>query len=340
MKQFPVFLNLDQRRCLVLGGNHASQCKVELLLASGAAVEIHTDTLTPVLSEHVQRQEISHHQLTNNPPCAQGCALVIVGDHSLAHSDALNTQCRSLGVPFNMVDQPARCSFTVPSIIDRHPITIAIGSHGQSPMLARRIRAQIETLVPHTVGPLAALLGRYRPMIAKHIPAKMRRQFWDTVLDSDVAEQAISGDIHQAETQLLRALEQPLDSRSVEAKITVIDTRHKNPDKMTLGDVRTLHQIEHLVHDDKVPTEILALARRDTHLHPCAITPSHSGVSRITRQLLRLAKEGEHVALLCSDLHFSTQVQASIVKQLHPHCKPYHDRMTPSPLSIAQPIAS
>lgn len=340
MKQFPIFLNLEQRRCLVLGGDHASQCKVELLVASGASVEVHADTLSSVLRERAMRGEIKHHLLSETAPCARGCSLVIIGDNSLSHTTALSEQCCHLGIPFNVVDKPEQCSFTVPSIVDRAPITIAIGSQGQSPVLARRIRAQIDAIVPRTTGALAALLGRYRPQVAERVPARQRRRFWDAIIDGPVANLVHNGELDAAEESLKGSLKRPSAHLDKEAEIYLIDSRHGEAEHMTLATVQALHRIEHLVHDTDVPEAILTLSRRDAHRHAAAMQHGAPDISACAEQLEKLSSGGENVALVASGEWFDARARATLCQQLRARGLRCHDILTVEPTAFKQRLAS
>lgn len=340
MKQFPIFLNLEQRRCLVLGGDHASQCKVELLLASGAAVEVHADKLSAVLRERAMRNEITHHLLSETAPCAKGCSLVIIGDSSLAHRDTLSLQCSTLGIPFNVVDKPDQCSFTVPSIVDRAPITIAIGSQGQSPVLARRIRAQIDAIVPSTTGALAALLGRYRPRVADRVPARQRRGFWDAIIDGPVANLCHNGELGAAEETLKNALKRPSAHLDKQAEIYLIDCRHGATEHMSLAAIQALHRIEHLVHDAHAPEAILTVSRRDAHRHAAPVSHGSHDISACADQLEKLAAGGENVALVASGEWFDANTRAKLCQHLRARGLRCHDILTVEPTPLKQRLAS
>ena len=107
----------------------------------------------------------------------------------------------------NVVDDPELCTFIMPAIVDRSPVTIAIGSSGLSPVLARWIKGVIETLLPARLGALAELAGRWRERVREQVAdATERRHFWERVVTGVVAEHAFAGRDADAERALEPAL--------------------------------------------------------------------------------------------------------------------------------------
>ena len=319
MKQLPIFLNLKGRHCLVIGSDHAAWCKTELLLSAGAHVHVNADSLNPKMKEHLSGGSLSFSEKKITDIENSTFSLVFIADCDAERASALSAQCQHLGIPVNAVDQPALCSFTVPSIIDRNPITIAIGSAGSSPILARRIRSQIESIVPRAFGPLAKLMGKYRALVAKKIPFSERRAFWDSALDGPVTQQVLDGNMLAAETALLDSINnQRKNNPSQQKLVTIIDARHNNCELMTLQSVQALHRAEHIVHAPSLHREILRLARRDAHRHALQRLDQDFQVSpsKITDRLEALTAGGHHVALLVSNANWSDQLFATLRDRL------------------------
>ncbi len=318
MKQFPVFLNLESRRCLVIGGDHAAQCKVSLLLEAGADIHLEATSLTPELQAWVSEGRVTLLQATVNSIDLHTYALTIIANCEKRRAAHLSAQCQAQGVPVNVVDQPQLCSFTVPSIVDRAPITIAIGSAGSSPIMARRIRAQIDALVPRTAGPLAALLGKFRPRVAECVSPADRRSFWDAILDGPVAAQALSGDVAAAEQSLEQTLQRPTRRSQQTREAYIVDVRHGSAELMTLAAVQALHRAEHIVMDGRIPESILALSRRDAHRHRsgCQHRVGTQATQFYSRQLAALAQAGEPLVLLASGSWFNPHTRDELVDAL------------------------
>eukprot|EP01035_Chromulina_nebulosa_P044960 gene44960-biopygen30958 len=138
MRHFPAFLDLHGRPALVLGTGEVGQRKAGLLAQAGARV---------LLRDRF------------DPADLDGCAVAIGADAAEADLAALSQAARARGIPVNVVDRPALCSFISPAVIDRDPITIAISTAGQAPVLARMLRQRIEAIIPPAFGRLAALAG-------------------------------------------------------------------------------------------------------------------------------------------------------------------------------------
>ena len=311
MKQLPIFFNLKGRSCLVIGSDHAAWCKTELLLSAGAHVHVNADSLHAEMKVHLNAGNLSFSEKTITHIENPAFALVFIADCDTERARALSAQCQQLGIPVNAVDQPALCSFTVPSIIDRDPITIAIGSAGSSPILARRIRSQIESIVPRAFGPLAKLLGKYRALVAKKIPFSERREFWDSALDGPITQQVLDGHMLAAETALLDSIhKQGTSHNAKQRRVTIIDARHNECELMTLQSVQALHRAEHIVHAPSLSPEILRLARRDAHRQALQRLDQDFQISprKITDRLEALTAGGHHVVLLVSNANWPDQL--------------------------------
>ena len=151
---FPVFLDLAGRRCLVIGSGGEAERKAALLVRAGAAVE------------------------RALPATLDGIALVIVAEVT-PETAALARQCRERAIPVNAVDRPELCSFFMPALVERGPVTIAIGTEGTAPALAKGLRQAFERLLPRELGALAALAGRLRPVVRLRIAEpEARKHFW------------------------------------------------------------------------------------------------------------------------------------------------------------------
>lgn len=338
MRQLPVFFNLQGRSCLLVGGDHAALCKAQLLLDAGALVHVNATALHRDLKLLLRQGRISFSEAPITGVGGSGFALVIVAEGEAAHTEALRQQCLSHGIPFNAVDQPALCSFTIPSIIDRDPITIAIGSGGHSPVLARRLRSRIESLVPRATGALAELLGRHRPAVARRIPAPRRREFWERALDGDVTSLALAGDIEGAERALQRAIDQP--QAPPRAELCIVDARHNDSEKMTLQAVQALQRAEHLVHAPSLSPDILRLARRDAHTHPRQRLEQELTVAlhRLPETLRQLMTDGAPVVLLINNGGWHRRLLHALQNRLDHHGLPARliDAVEPTPAAAAQ----
>ena len=149
MRHFPIFMDLQGRRALVLGQGEAAERKAEALSRCGADVT----------------QAVSF-----TPTLLDGCSIAIGAEGSEDDLQALVAAASQRGIPVNVVDRPALCSFITPAVVDRSPITVAVSSGGAAPVLARLIRARIEALVPPALGRLAAIADEFKAEIRHALP--------------------------------------------------------------------------------------------------------------------------------------------------------------------------
>ncbi|MFM7344703.1 MAG: siroheme synthase CysG, partial [Tagaea sp.] len=238
MRHFPIFLDLTDKRVLVVGTAPSAATKAEQLARAGADVR-HADRFDGL----------------------GDAVLVVVGDANEALGAEVARAARAAKIPVNVVDRPELCDFVWPAIVDRDPITIAISTAGTSPVLARQLRARIETLVPAAYGRLASFAGELRARVARAIPdARARRIFWDRVLGGRAGERVLAGDEAGAVRELDRAL---LGAGSAKGHVSLVGAGPGDPELLTLKALRRLQEADAIVYDRLVDPRILDLARRD-----------------------------------------------------------------------------
>jgi uroporphyrin-III C-methyltransferase / precorrin-2 dehydrogenase / sirohydrochlorin ferrochelatase len=179
MRYFPLFADLRDRLCLVVGGGEVALRKVRLLLDAGARVRVVAPELHPVLRSWREAGRIEHlpERFTSLHLKGAQLAIAATGDPKV------NRWVRTCGdhrrVLVNSVDDPASSSFIVPAIVDRSPLVVAISSGGAAPVLARRLRQWLETVLPQGLGALARLAGELREKVKRRLPPEARRGFWE-----------------------------------------------------------------------------------------------------------------------------------------------------------------
>ncbi|HAY22062.1 MAG TPA: siroheme synthase, partial [Desulfobacterales bacterium] len=138
MRVYPVFLNIDGRPCLVVGGGAIGERKVQDLLLAGARVSVVSREATPTLLDLARRGEILYRQEDFTPEHLDGMVLVIGATNNLQTNREISAAAQARGLPVNIVDAPALCTFIVPATVRRGELTLAIGTGGQSPALAKK----------------------------------------------------------------------------------------------------------------------------------------------------------------------------------------------------------
>ncbi|WP_284209307.1 precorrin-2 dehydrogenase/sirohydrochlorin ferrochelatase family protein, partial [Chitiniphilus shinanonensis] len=165
MDYFPLFLDLRDQPCLLVGGGEVALRKAHLLLAAGARLTVVAPALCDALAAQRDQGALIHLPRAWQAGDIHGMRLVIAATDDAAVNAEVHARCEAAGILVNVVDDPARCRFVTPAIVDRSPLMIAISSGGNAPVLARLIRARIEAWLPHGYGTLARLAGRLRQRV-------------------------------------------------------------------------------------------------------------------------------------------------------------------------------
>jgi len=173
--------------------------------------------------------------------------------------EAAAARLKARGLLVNVTDRPELCDFTVPSVLDRSPVLIAIGTGGASAGLAKALRLRLETLLPQKLGALASSLGAARAAMRKHWPdASVRRQ----ALDAALAEGGALDPLREGSADMVDGwLAGSADAQS--RQVVEIGLTSEDPEDLTLRQARLLGSADMIAHDEAVPAVILDRARAD-----------------------------------------------------------------------------
>lgn len=300
MDALPIFMNIKGRRCVVIGGGEVAARKVNMLLKAKAAVEVISPELCTELAALSEKKEISYLKARFAPDQLDGAAIVIAATDDEAINRSVSEAAKQRNIPVNVVDAPALCTFTMPSIVDRSPVVIAISSGGAAPVLARLIRARIETLVPATYGRLATLATEFRGKVKQRFASMQeRRIFWEQVFQGPIAEQMLSGQ----EAAARAAMNEVLESEATavhRGEVYLVGGGPGDPDLLTFRALRLMQQADVCVYDKLVSKEVRELVRRDAEMvYVGKARDQHTlPQEEINQLLVRLAKEGKRVLRL------------------------------------------
>lgn len=297
MDYFPIFIKLNQQPCLVVGAGNIAARKIDLIARAGAEITV----VAREISEQVAKiPNLTIHQKSFKAADLEGFKLVICATDDLKTNQFVSDCAREKGILVNVVDNPTLCDFIFPSIVDRSPITIAISSSGVSPVLARFLRAKIETIIPPAYGTLAQLAEKFRETVKQTIAVpNARRIFWENVLQGKVAELVFAGKNDAAEFELKKIIKQSANFET-QGEVYLIGAGPGAADLLTFRALRLMQQADVIVYDRLVSTEILDLARRDSDKIYVGKERSNHSVPQdeINALLVKLAKEGKRVARL------------------------------------------
>jgi uroporphyrin-III C-methyltransferase/precorrin-2 dehydrogenase/sirohydrochlorin ferrochelatase len=300
MEYLPIFLAVQKKHCLVVGGGEVAARKTDMLKRAGAAVTVVAPELVTSLSDLHDRGEIQYVAARFSAEQLDGMTVVIAATDDETVNRKVAEAAASRNIPVNVVDRPALCTFVFPSIIDRSPIVVAISSAGASPVLARHLRAKLETIIPASYGKLAELARRFREKVKnKFRTTDDRRRFWEKVLEGPIAEFVYTGREKQAED----TLQQVLDTETGEpgqGEVYLVGGGPGDPDLLTFRALRLMQQADVVVYDRLVSKEVLELVRRDAEKFYVGKERDNHAVPQegINEMLVRLAKEGKRVLRL------------------------------------------
>jgi uroporphyrin-III C-methyltransferase/precorrin-2 dehydrogenase/sirohydrochlorin ferrochelatase len=299
MDSFPIFMKLRVRRCVVIGGGEVALRKVSMLLKAEARVTVVAPELCGALAEWHADGRIEYLRGMFDPVDLEGAALVIAATDDPAVNRRVSEAAQSRNIPVNVVDAPELCTFIMPSVVDRSPVIIAISSGGSAPVLARLIRARLETLIPAAYGRLAALAAEFREQVKTRFSSTQeRRIFWENVFQGSIAERVFSGQEDAARQALAESLEGAAEAHRGE--VYLVGAGPGDPDLLTFRALRLMQQCDVVLYDNLVSPEVMELVRRDAErIYVGKARARHTLPQEdINLLLARLALEGKRVLRL------------------------------------------
>lgn len=300
MDFFPIFFDIKNKPCLVVGGGEVATRKAGMLMQSGGLITVVAPELTRTLKELADAGKITHVAETFRPELLGEAVLVIAATNDRAANEQVSVAAKKLRIPVNVVDNPDLCSFIMPSVIDRSPLVIAISSGGTSPVLARVVRAKLEAFIPAAYGRLAHFAASFRDQVKDRILPAKRRIFWEKILQGPVAEMVLSGQDQTARDALQKMLAADSDDTPPRGEVYLVGGGPGNPDLLTFRALRLMQQADVVVYDNLVSPAVLELARRDAErIYVGKERAKHTmRQENINELLVKLAQEGKRVARL------------------------------------------
>lgn len=199
MSHYPVFLDLRERLCLIIGGNWMAEEKAHGLIAAGAVVTVVSPTLTEGLQSLVEQGLLLHHPRDYQVGDLDGTFLVFSCAQPPDLAEAIWREGLRRNLLINTVDDPPRCGFIMPSILRRGDLAVAISTAGKAPALAVRLRQWLETQIGEEHGRFLVMAGTVRAALARRWPDfATRKELWYRLVDSDVLDLLKRGEEEQA----------------------------------------------------------------------------------------------------------------------------------------------
>ncbi|MEW6354161.1 MAG: siroheme synthase CysG [Pseudomonadota bacterium] len=299
MDFLPVFLDVKNKPCLVVGGGEVAARKTALLLRAGARVGVVAPVLGAALRQLFDEKKISYRAAPFNEQDLQGVTLVIAATDDEHVNRAVYQSAAQKNIPVNVVDNPQLCSFILPSIVDRSPILVALSSGGAAPVLARVLRARLETLIPAAYGRLAELAAQFRAQVKQRFTnTAERRRFWEKILQGAAAELVFAGRDEAARKVVQDAL--TTEPGGAQGEVYLVGAGPGDPDLLTFRALRLMQQADVVLYDRLVSAEVLDLARREAQRIYVGKKRNVHTVRQeeINQLMVKLAREGKRVLRL------------------------------------------
>ena len=304
MKTFPMFLQMAGRRVVIMGGGEQASQKARLILKTEATVEMWALTLVAELSALAASGRVTFKAGPITPSSFSGTALAFIATGCPGADMALHALAKEGGATVNVVDQPELCDAITPSIVDRDPVVVAIGTEGTAPVLARQIKTKMEEILEPRLGDLAALAGRMRTEASARLGPRARRDLWRWVFNDSPRRMFTGGAEREAAKLIKTAIETGEFGASKGGSVSLVGAGPGAKDLITLRGVQRLQEADVIYYDRLLDPEILELARRDAERIYVGKAPGcHSWPQeKITQTLVAAAKRGQRVVRLkCGD---------------------------------------
>ncbi|MFL5064337.1 MAG: siroheme synthase CysG, partial [Xanthobacteraceae bacterium] len=301
MRFLPVFLDLASGTLVLVGSGEPALNKLRLLDAAGARVHwFPLDNLLRAQAIAAGRGE--RIVIDGNDPRSADLSdvLAIVSAAGRPLDDEIAAAARAARIPINVVDRPELSTFIVPAIVDRGDVVVAVGTGGAAPVLARRLRERIETILPERIGQLAALMGKYRTRLGAAINDMAgRRRFWEQVVDGPIAGAVLSGR-PEAEAQLIDAIDARRQEDAAAGSVSLVGAGPGDPDLLTLRALHALQDADVIFYDELVTEGVLDRARREAERVFVGKRRGQRGIGQeeINRRLVAAARAGKRVVRL------------------------------------------
>lgn len=300
MEYFPIFLDLKNRLCLLVGGGDVATRKGRLLSKAGARLRVVAPEISSELRELVAQNNGDIFEREYQVGDLNDCVIAIAATDIESLNEQISNDAKARNLPVNVVDSPALCTYITPAVIDRSPLVIAISSGGESPVLARLIRTKLETLIPTSYGRLAQIASSWRDRVkARFDDGDSRRRFWEKILQGPAAELVLNGQEGAAEKVIATEIASD-DDTITQGEVYLVGGGPGDPELLTLRALRLMQQADVVLYDRLVSDGVMELVRRDAErIYVGKRRAEHAMQQENINQLLvDLAKQGKRVLRL------------------------------------------
>ncbi|WP_415882097.1 siroheme synthase CysG [Neptuniibacter sp. QD34_54] len=300
MDYLPLFFKLTHQKVLLVGGGNIALRKAKLLCRAGAHVTVIShkvcDDLQDLLDENQGTAIVGEYHAA----LLDDKILVIAATDDNPLNERVHFDAVERNIPVNVVDSPKLCTFVFPAIVDRSPVVIGISSGGSAPVLARLLRARLETWIPKSYGKLASIANHFRDQVKETFSTvNHRRVFWENVLQGQIAEKVFAGRDEEAARMIADKLANEDPEHQV-GEVYLVGGGPGDPELLTFKALRLMQQADVVLYDALVSPEVLDLCRRDADLIFVGKKRDNHAVPQegINELLVKHAKLGQRVVRL------------------------------------------
>lgn len=302
MNTLPLFFNLENRSVVIIGGGCIALRKATLIEKAKARITIIAKNICTELQELLKDKKHTLIQKEYNPnDIHSSFVFCIAATNNTKTNQAIYDTCKLKNIPINVVDTPHLCDFIFPAIVDKDPITIGISSNGNAPVLARLIRAKIESILPSHIGKLAQIAGQFRKTVQEQLPhINQRRQFWEKIFDDGLNGTGIFLNSQNISTQTLQNQLNQINPNTQTGEVYIVGAGAGSADLLTFRALQLMQQADVVLYDALVDAAVLDLCRRDSNkIFVGKKRSQHSKTqTEINELLIFYAKQGKRVLRL------------------------------------------
>ncbi len=301
MSLLPLFIDIKNKPCLVVGGGKIATRKIKMLRKAEANITIIATHLCDELSELSNKHSLIWHEREFFDSDINNQSLIIAATNDSSLNKRISNLAKQNNILVNVANDFKQGDVILPSIIDRDPIQIAVTTGGASPVLARLLRRNLERCTPSAYGSLASLVEKYREKATQTIINEdSRRRFWEEVLQGPIAEMVLTGKKSTAEEILQRKLLNKDFNNEEQGEVYLVGAGPGDPDLLTFRALRLMQQADAVVYDRLVSEQIMNLVRKDAEKIYAGKQRSNHALQQesINQLLVRLAKQGKRVLRL------------------------------------------
>ena len=263
MRHFPIYLDTQDRRIVVAGAGQCAVAKLRLLLKTHAQIDVFGRDPDDLVLQWAAEGRLAFEERGLNAADLAGALLLYAAQDDPELDRQAADLGRKAGVKTLIVDNLDDSDFITPAIVDRAPVTVAIGTEGAAPVLARKIKADVEGLLPPSLGVLARIGKTFRPLVTRLPFGRARRAFWSRYYFEQGPKALAEGE--WAVEHVLHSLLEEMAGAADNAKghVHFVGAGPGDPELLTFKARKLLHEADVVIHDRLVSAEILELARRE-----------------------------------------------------------------------------